>query len=139
MLAQWWNNCYSTTNMVTIKAKLLTLREEYGGYTLYVFENLEPINWINKYIMLVRYPNWNCPILNPGDTGYLAYKEVVAGRDSWWDPTVNMYIPYKYNNNVFDNFVMDLEKEDLTVMLQILCKFIRCTLNIQINLYYLNQ
>ena len=102
--------------MHIIRAELLTFREEWGGYIIYVFRNLESTDWKTQYIMTVRFPNWNCPLLQIGDKGFLRYKEVEAGKSTWWDNNTQTNIPYKYDNVIFEDFIHD-KKKDLTVML----------------------
>lgn len=99
--------------MYVVKAKLLTYREEYGGYILYVFENQDQCTWNNKYVMTIRFPNWEAPTLKVGDIGFLSFKEVIAGETTWWDGQNKNF--YNYDNIVFINFVH--EKKDLTVKL----------------------
>lgn len=98
-----------------IKAKLLEKREEFGGYIIYVFENLNYTQWNNQYVMTVRFPNWEAPFLNIGDIGYLNYKEVIAGETTWWNKTSQSKNLYNYDNIIFINFVE--EKPQATVML----------------------
>lgn len=112
--------------MHVVRAKLLTYRNEFGGYVIYVFRNLEDDTVIGKYIWTIRFPNWNCPVLKVGDIGYLQYKEVEAGKTTWWDNNTQTNVFYKYDNIIFENFIPD-KKEDLTVMLQIPLYIIRCT------------
>lgn len=103
--------------MSVIKAKLLTLRKEPGGYIIYVFENLEYRDITKHYIKTVRFPNWECPLVRIGDIGYLEYKEVEAGKDSWYDSQAQVSILYKYDNTIFKDFVHETSKADVTVML----------------------
>ena len=98
--------------MPTIKAKLLTYREDYGGYILYVFENLESKDWTSKYKMTVRFPNWDCPFIGIGDIGYLNYKEVVAGESTWWDKDSQSMKYYNYTNCIFENFIHEQTPEE---------------------------
>ena len=35
--------------------------------------------------MCVRWPNWECRQLKNGESGYLDFKEVRAGIDTWYD------------------------------------------------------
>lgn len=102
--------------MHIVRAELLTFRNEFGGYIVYVFRNLESCGLTDKYIMTVRFPNWNCPLLNVGDTGFLKYKEVEAGKSTWWDNNTQTNVAYKYDNVIFEDFIHD-RKKDLTVML----------------------
>lgn len=87
--------------MNTIYAKLLAGRGEYGEYTKYVFQNLET----GEYILCTKFPNWNVPPIKVGTVGYLKYKEVIAGRETWYDPVNNIFIPYKFDLDQFIDFI----------------------------------
>lgn len=102
--------------MHTVKAKLLEERKDYGGYIIYVFENLDAKSSFDKYIMTVRFPHWESPLLRKGAVGFLKFKEVIAGKDTWWDRTTNKYICYNYDNIIFIDFIHETS-DDLTVML----------------------
>lgn len=91
-------------------AKLVTLREDIGGYIIYVFELPEGKLPYDKYIMCTRFPNWESPILHIGDVGYLKYREVDAGVDKWFNGSE--FIPYKYTGIHFIDFVNKKEKLD---------------------------
>lgn len=102
--------------MHIVKAELITLRRECGGYIMYVFRNLDSEGWETRYIMTVRFPNWNSPILKIGDVGFLKYKEVEAGKTTWWDNDTQTNVAYKYSNIIFEDFIHE-KKKDSTVML----------------------
>lgn len=91
--------------MVTIHAKLLAKEHDIGGYTTYVFENLDDAPFGHKYLMLTRWPNWQARNIDVGEVGYVTYKEVIAGQDTWWDGT--NFIPYNYTNIIFIKFVKE--------------------------------
>lgn len=97
--------------MPTIKAKLLTYREECGGYILYVFEDLNTRTWDKKYRLTLRLPNWEAPVLKIGDVGYLSYKEVIAGHDVWWDRNTQSEKFYNYTNTLFETFIHEKPSE----------------------------
>lgn len=92
-----------------LRAKLITLQNEIDGYITYVFENPEAKLTSEKYIMCTRFPNWRTDNINIGDEGFLEYNEVSAGDDYWFDYYNNQYVPYKYTNNHFVNFIKDKE------------------------------
>lgn len=94
-----------------VYAKLIALREDIGGYIVYVFEIIEGKLPYDKYIMCTRFPNWECPFIQINDVGFLKYKEVEAGKDKWFDGY--NYIPYKYTGIHFIDFVYKKEKDDL--------------------------
>lgn len=89
--------------------KLVAKGIEPLGYVTYVFENLED-EGIYKYIMCVRFPNWDHSILNIGDTGFVQYKEIRAGMDKWFDG--EKMVPYNYNTVQFLKFVPKPEDTD---------------------------
>lgn len=91
--------------------KLVAKRNDVGGYTVYVFENFNYSTIFNQYIMCTRFPNWECPILNIGDIGYVKYREVLGGVDEWYDRFTDTKIKYKYTGIHFLNFVFDEEKQ----------------------------
>ena len=88
--------------MKTVLAKLVA-QECDCGYTTYVFRKLEETDEEKKYIMCIRYPNWNHRELKLGDIGFLYYTEVEAGIDTWYDGT--KMVPYKYNAIQFLKFI----------------------------------
>ena len=95
---------------MTVFAELLELFQDFEGYITYVFkllDNDEISRLETKLIMCVRYPNWQTPLVNKGDIGYLNFKEVTAGVDTWFDGT--SFIPYKYDDIQFVKFI---KKED---------------------------
>jgi hypothetical protein len=83
-----------------IKAKLLAIRE--GIYITYVFQNMDNIK---QYIMCTKCPNWNIPDFAIGMEGFLSYKFVQAGRDSWYSTKDMEFYPYQYTANYFQDFV----------------------------------
>lgn len=98
--------------METIYAKLMTLREDVGGYTVYVFQNLTN----GAYEMLTRLPRWESPILKIGDVGFLKYNEVIAGEDTWYNPSTGQRVPYRFTGVYFVDFVHEKPVEpDLTL------------------------
>ena len=102
--------------MFVLKAKLLADRHDIGGYIVYVFQNLEhTCIYKDKYVMVTRFPNWESPSIKIGDVGYLKYKEVKAGEDTWWDSTTNQYNKYKYDSMIFLEFIH--ERKSSTVIL----------------------
>ena len=75
-----------------------------GAYTIYVFKNLETGN----IIMCTKPPNWDTPNVAVGEEGYVKYESVAAGQ-SYYDPTTDTNIKYKYTNVYFINFVKKSE------------------------------
>jgi hypothetical protein len=88
------------------KVRLLAQETDSQHYTTYVFEILDNDDMERldtKYIMCVRWPNWQHRILLNGEEGFLQYKEIRAGIDTWYNGTTQ--IPYKYNNVQFTSFI----------------------------------
>lgn len=102
-------------NTKILHGKLIELKDD-CGYITYVFENIEATTIFDKYLMCVRFPNWNCPHLKKGDIGFVKYKPVVAGVDKWYDDITNTFIPYKFTDIHFINFVFDKPPEDKITM-----------------------
>lgn len=86
--------------MITVYTRLLAGRVELGGYTKYVFQDINT----GKYILCTKFPNWDTPPIKLGSVGNLKYKEILAGKGSWYEPISKIYIPYKFNYNQFIDF-----------------------------------
>ena len=57
-----------------------------SNYITYVFKvnDDEEIKFLDsKYIMCVRYPNWDHRMIDKGESGYLTYNIVIAGKISF--------------------------------------------------------
>lgn len=106
--------------MFTVKARLKELRKDFGGYIMYVFEvldeNITEKTWYAHYITTVRFPNWEEPPVDVGDVGYLDFKDVLAGKDTWWDKSTNTFVPYNYDHRIFIRFIRE-RSTDFTVTL----------------------
>lgn len=90
--------------------KLIASETDSLGYITYVFENLEDHTASSKYIMCIRYPNWDAKMLKLGDIGFVHCEEIRAGIDKWFDGT--KMVPYNYNTVQFIKFVYKSEEED---------------------------
>ena len=88
--------------------KLVASCDDFAGYITYVFINLDLDN--SEYFMCVRYPNWEHPIVNLEDRGFLHFIEVEAGKDSYWNG--KEFIPYNYTNCQFIKFIPEFNKRD---------------------------
>lgn len=93
--------------MTTIFVKVLAKQSDGLGYKTIVVQDLENNSFGHKYKMLVIFPNWEGYIPEIGDIGYISYKDVVGGVDTWFDGTKS--VPYNYTNTIFIKFV---KKED---------------------------
>lgn len=89
---------------MTILAQLVASNTDNLGYITYVFKCLEDdVASISKYIMCVRYPNWDHRRIALGEIGYLTFEEIKAGVNTWYNG--KRMIPYKYNAIQFLKFV----------------------------------
>lgn len=101
---------------MTIRCKLICQEDDIGGYVIYVFKVLEePKEFGRKYVMVTRWPNWNHRSLETNEIGYLSYKEVHAGVDTWYDGS--NFIPYNYTNNVFIRFVKEQDNKSKDIII----------------------
>ena len=92
----------------TSKVKLVAQQKDSLDYTTYVFEiiNSDEIEMLGyKYIMCTRWPNWDHRELVNGEIGYLNYSIIIAGQDTWYNGSTNVY--YKYSNYQFNKFVSE--------------------------------
>ena len=95
------------------RTRLITFREDIGGYIVYVFENLENTNSFDKYIMCTRFPRWETPFVNIGDIGFLKFREVEGGVDKWFDTETHEHVLYNYTGVHFLNFIPIKQSSDL--------------------------
>ena len=88
----------------TIYCQLIAKEPDIGGYTTYVFKNVEnSCPFGHRYVMVTRLPNWNHKDLDINGIGYLTYQEVIAGESTWYNGTE--MVPYNYTNIYFIKFV----------------------------------
>ena len=85
----------------TICCEAVAVRKDPEGYSCYVFRDLND----GSYRMVTRLPNWESPFIGIGDKGYLKYTEVLAGRDTWYDRSTGIYVPYKYDGQYLIDWV----------------------------------
>lgn len=93
---------------VTYHVKLVAEHSDGMGYINYVFENLEFQDYDYKYMMCVRFPNWNQSHIEIGEEGFVTVRYVREGVDTWFDG--EQFVPYKYTNVLFLRFVHLKEK-----------------------------
>jgi hypothetical protein len=84
--------------MVTAHGQLVAYKEELG-YVTYVFKDLDT----EEYVMCTKFPKWNSEPIGIGDCGYIEYKEIIAGKDTWYNGSEQ--IPYIYEGCQFIKFV----------------------------------
>jgi hypothetical protein len=104
-------------NKITIHTKLVDYNIDINGYITYVFLNLEYTDWTNKYIMCVRYPNWDQAPFKLGEKGYLTYDEVEGGVDKYFDRMDSTFKVYNFTNIIFNKFVKEVDnsKKDIII------------------------
>ena len=90
---------------ITIHAKLVAEQTDGMGYTNYVFEDIESKDNDFKYVMCVRFPNWDQASFNIGDIGYLNIRYVEQGVDKWFDGKNFNF--YRYTNVIFMKFILE--------------------------------
>lgn len=78
---------------------LMAKRENF--YTVYVFKILNT----NKFITVSKPPNWNTDNISVGQEGFLTYKFVQAGKDTWWSKEEGLFKAYQYSANYFLDFI----------------------------------
>lgn len=88
---------------ITSYAKLIAKADDGLGYINYVFERFEYETIEDRYLMCVRFPNWNHGPIEIGDIGYVHTRYVEGGIDKWFDGT-NL-ISYRYTNIIFLKFI----------------------------------
>lgn len=90
--------------------QLIASESDSLGYITYVFKKLEDCTESSKYLMAVRYPNWDAKQLKLGDIGFVHCEEIRAGIDKWYNG--KEMVPYNYNTIQFIKFVYKLKDED---------------------------
>ena len=101
--------------MVTAHVTVLAKEEDFGGYWILVFKDLDNKQFGKQYIMCVVCPNWQTRIPDIGERGYLNYETVVAGEDKYWDG--NQFIPYRYTNIYFIKFIKEVDNSKKDIIL----------------------
>lgn len=96
------------TQEVTYRVRFVAESSDNMGYQNYVFENINYTDEDNRYMMCVRFPNWNQEYFDIGDEGYVTVKYVREGIDKWFDGT-NFNV-YNYTNVIFLKFIPIKEK-----------------------------
>lgn len=87
-------------NEICIKARLVAKREDV--YTVYVFKDLDKEG---NYVMCTKCPNWNSNNIDMFQEGFLTYKFVRAGEDTWFNNDSGKFEAYSYTANYFLDFV----------------------------------
>lgn len=99
---------------MVIKGKLMAAVADPMQYITYVFEILDE-NLIEntKYIMCVKFPNWDTPTIEIGEIGFVHFEIIKAGEDKWWDHKTQRYVSYNYDMTQFIKFVPEPKPEDV--------------------------
>ena len=85
---------------LTIKAKFICKRV--GIYSNYVFQDVNN----SEYIMCTVLPNWEIPIINSEDIGFLTFEKAVRG-ETYLDKNLQEH-QYKYSKYYFKDFIKEL-------------------------------
>lgn len=100
---------------MVLLAELIASERDSLGYITYVFRVMEDNAGLSKYIMCVRYPNWDHKTLEVGDIGFLQCQEIRAGIDCWFDG--KQMVPYNYNTIQFIKFIPKPKDSDCKYVL----------------------
>ena len=92
----------NTTILATLVASSTDL-EQYTTYVFQLVDNKDIEIFGSRYVMMIRWPNWEAPELQIGCKGYIKCKEVRSGIDQWFDGKEFTY--YKYDDIVFEKFI----------------------------------
>jgi hypothetical protein len=83
-----------------VKARLVAQMQD-GSYTVYVFQDLTS----DEFIMCTRCPNWMGEMPTLMQEGFLRYRFVRAGTDTYFDQRSGNFVAYQYTNTYFLDFV----------------------------------
>lgn len=84
-----------------IKARLVATAMD-GAYETYVFQDMNsPLD----FHMCTRCPNWTSERPELLQEGFLSFKDVIAGRDTYYDKLDGCHRAYQYTATYFINFV----------------------------------
>lgn len=104
--------------MFIVYSKLVAGITDIQGYTTYVFEILDhdDVRRLDtKYVMCVKFPNWESSPIKLEEAGYLSFREIEAGKDTWFNGT--SFVKYNYDMVQFLNFVRKPDKVEDTCIL----------------------
>lgn len=83
-----------------VKARLVGQKRD-GAYTVYVFQDLTT----NEFKMCSRCPNWHGEEPKLMQEGFLTYRFVRAGKDTYFESSTGMFLAYQYTATYFLDFV----------------------------------
>lgn len=73
---------------------------------IYVFRNVnKDRNDEREYIMCTQSPNWNCSHIEIFQEGFLTFKDVRAGHDTYYSNALGRDVQYQYDGTYLLNFV----------------------------------
>lgn len=91
------------SNIVTIYCRVKAIQR--GQYTAIVVEDLNRYETDDlKYVTVIKLPNWDSPIPEIDDEGFLQFQFVEGGITEWMNKQTQKVEIYKYSNNYFMNF-----------------------------------
>lgn len=61
----------------------------------------------NKYLIVTIFPNWQGLIPKKGDTGFLQFEFVQAGKTQWYDKQASAHNFYLNTSFIFKEFVKE--------------------------------
>lgn len=93
---------------LTIKVKFIC--KKIGIYSNYVFQDMNNM----QYIMCTVLPNWDVPIINSDDIGFLTFEYAQRG-ETYLDKNLQEQ-RYKYTKFYFKDFIKELpDLENITL------------------------
>jgi hypothetical protein len=88
----------------SIKGRLVGMLKD-GAYTKYTFEDLYFTDNKYRFMTMTKCPNWHGQDITPLQEGYVTYKYVEAGKDTYYDTRDQTYKQYNYTAIYFIDFV----------------------------------
>ena len=68
-------------------------------------------------MMVTRVPNWDHKPIELNEKGYMTCKEIIAGKDTWYNTVTEEFIPYKYTNIYFIKFVKEGDSSSKDILI----------------------
>ena len=102
----------------TVKCQLVAKEQDILDYKTLVFKILEnnpPFG--HSYCMVTVFPNWQSPVPEINEIGYLMYDQVEGGIDTYYERNTGSIIKYNFSNLIFKKFVkeQDNSKKDIII------------------------
>lgn len=83
-----------------IKAQLMASQQD-GAYKIYVFQD----QTTGEFIMCSRCPNWRGDEPEELQEGFVHFKHVEGGKDTYFDARIGQFVAYQYSATYFLSFV----------------------------------